>query len=326
MNMKYPLSISIVIIFGLQVIACHKSDLDIPELEDKSDYIAIFGDIQYYTNSSYIDLYKHSIDWILNQHNKGVDIKCVLHTGDITQSNSVSEWKCFESAMLKLPHVIPYYSMIGDHDYTWYDGVHINDRNNTLFNSFIQYRLSKKNVLEQFESGHMENAVIKNTIQGQRLDLLILEFGPREEVVSWADAYVKAHSDIKFILLTHEYLEMGGGRRKTGLKSVRRLQNTTYVTPEQLWERLIKCNDNIICTLCGHVGGLYAVTLDVNDNGHEIPQIQHNIQSVDYRYDNWLMMWEFPVHSDSASISIVNTRTGSYYNDTPVLFKFKYRE
>lgn len=294
---------------------------------EEAEYMAIFGDIQYYTISTYINLYQHSVDWLLRKQSEGMKIKCVLHTGDIChQTNALSCWTCFQRAMTVLSMNIPYYSMIGDHDYLWYDGIHIDGRDDTHFNEYVQFPLSMQNVLEQFEEGKMENVVIRNVVQGQRLNLLILEYGPRQEVVEWANKYVRNHSDEHFILMTHEYLEKGGGRRTTGLKSAARLQNTTYTTPEQLWDRLINCNDNIRLVLCGHVGGLYALTIDTNDYGREIPQIQHNIQSPDYRYDNWLMLWEFPAVSDSANVSIYNTKTGKYYDDAAVLFKFKYRD
>ena len=292
-----------------------------------TEYIAVFGDIQYYTTPTYIALYQYSVDWLLKQKADGMNIKCVLHTGDIChQTNARSCWDCFQGAMSVLSKEIPYYSMIGDHDYLWYDDTHIDGRNDTHFNEYIQFPLSAQNVIARFEAGHMENVVVKNIIQGKRLDLLILEFGPREEVVSWANEYVRSHPDVNYVLMTHEYLEKGGGRRTVGLKSAARLQNTSYTTPDHLWERLIKCNDNIRLVLCGHVGGLYALTVDTNDFGREIPQIQHNIQSPNYRYDNWLMLWEFPAESDSANVSIYNTRTRKYYNNQEVLFKFHYRD
>ena len=301
------------------------SGIDI-EMASSSDYMAVFGDIQYLTTNKFINIYQHSINWLLQQTINGKRVISILHTGDICHDpNSISHWRFFQTAMARVSRVIPYYSMIGDHDYTWYDGVHINGRRDTHFNEYIQFPLALHNVLAQFEPGRMENVVIKNAVQGQRLDLLILEFGPRKEVVDWANAYVKEHPSEKFILMTHEYLESGGGRRTKGLKSVSRLQNTTYTTPEQLWECLIKCNDNIIVVLCGHVGGLFACTSDTNDFGHEVMQIQHNIQSPDYRYDNWLMMWEFPVESDSANVSIINTKTGLLYEGKDVLCRFRYR-
>lgn len=319
---------------SIQFASCQKDWIEIDEIPvneafvvEGTEYMVIFGDIQYYTNSTNIGLYRHSVNWLLRQKREGMSIKCVLHTGDIChQCNALSCWNFFQGAMSVLSEEVPYYSMIGDHDYTWYDGTHIDDRSDTHFNEYVRFPLSMQNVLEQFEEGKMENVVIKNTIQGQRLDLLILEFGPRKEVVEWADAYVKTHPNERFIVMTHEYLEKGGGRRNSSLKMAARLQNTTYTTPNQLWEQLIKCNDNIICVLCGHVGGLYALTIDTNDFGREIPQIQHNIQSPDYRYDNWLMMWEFPVESDSANVVIYNTKTNKYYNGQTSLFEFKYKD
>lgn len=329
MRRLYLILLCIVLV---QFVSCQKDWIEIDvesAIEDieieESDYMAIFGDIQYYTNSTYISLYQHSVNWLLRQKADGMNIKCVLHTGDIChQTNALSCWNCFQGAMSVLSKEMPYYSMIGDHDYMWYDGAHIYGRGDTHFNEYVQFPLSAQNVISRYEVDRMENVVAKNIIQGERLDLLILEFGPREEVVSWANEYVRSHPDVSFILMTHEYLEKGGGRRTVGLKSAARLHNTSYTTPEQLWDRLIKCNDNIRLVLCGHVGGLYALTIDTNDFGREIPQIQHNIQSLDYRYDNWLMLWEFPAESDSAKVFIYNTRTGQYYNNQKCLFKFRY--
>lgn len=288
-----------------------------------SEYIAIFGDIQYYTNNTYGSLYRHSTDWLLEQKQRGMDIKCVLHTGDITQGNALKQWTVFEEHTKEMAAVIPYFSMIGDHDYTWED-IYINDRQSTLFNDFVKFPLSMQKVVAQFEEGRMENIVVENTIHSHRLDFLILEFGPRNEVLEWADAYVKANPETMFILMTHEYLEKGGGRRTERLKSKIRLRNTTFTTPDELWNNLIRCNDNIRCVLCGHVGGLYAVTEDENDSGRVIAQIQHNIQSPDYRYDNWLMLWEFPKYSNLANVFIYNTKTNQYYNGQHVLFAIPY--
>ena len=322
--------ILLVIIVCYGVNACSKEGIviieEVPITDPSTVYMAVFGDIQYYTNSSCIDMYQHSLNWLSTKVNEGWFFNCILHTGDVTMSNDVTQWNCFFQATSPIAQHIPFISMIGDHDYTWEDGIHIEDRYSTLFNRFLKFPLTKEKVVAWFEDGRMENVVVENTIFGERLDLLVLEFGPRREVVEWADAYVKAHSKERFILMTHEYLENGGGRRTTGLKSVIRLHNTNYTTPEELWNKLIKCNDNIRVVLCGHVGSIYALTVEENDFGREIPQIQHNIQGADYRYDNWLMLWEFPMESDSVNVFIYNTKTEQYYNNQRSLFKFSYRE
>lgn len=308
------------------IISCSKDDVyQVMKYNSTSEYIAIFGDIQYYTNSSYYLLYENSCNWILAQKHAGMHIKCVLHTGDVTQSNTGGNWWYFQTATQKLASEIPYVSAIGDHDYTWDDNGLIHDRYSTFFNDYVNFPLTKQNVVAYFEKGRMENIIVENHIHGLPIYFLVLEFGPRKEVVDWANEYVRNHSDINFILMTHEYLEYGGGRRTQNLKMVSRLQNTTYTKPDDLWNQLVKCNNNILCVFCGHVLSLYACTPEKNDFGRDVYQIQYNIQDVDYRYDNWLMLWEFPDDSEYVNVMIFNASTMKFFNNQSTLFRFKYR-
>ena len=314
--------------------SCGADDIDYDEpiqiwkYNPSSEYIAVFGDIQYLTNTTHNYLFKYSCDWIVAKKHEGMKINSVLQVGDVTQHNKSGHWKSFESAVMELSQEIPFISAIGDHDYTWgEDGITITDRNKTKFSKYLGFPLTNQRVVDCFEEGHMENVVVKNTIHGLPIYFLVLEFGPRKEIVEWAGNYVKGHPNINFILINHEYLEAGGGRRVSGLKCELRFENsnTTYTTPSQLWDDLIRRNDNILCVLCGHVGGLYAYTQDKNDFGREVPQIQHNIQSEEFRFDNWLMLWEFPKENDFVNVSIVNTKSMKYYDGKSVLFKFEYK-
>jgi hypothetical protein len=271
-------------------------------------------------------LFEQSLQWIATNSAAGQRIKCVLHTGDVTQRNFISEWNVFKKALDGFQSDVPFISAIGDHDYTW-DGALINSRDSTYFSNYVVYPSVMSRIVASYESGRMENIIVRNEINGARYDIIVLEFGPRVEVVKWANEWISSHPDIKYILLNHEYLEKGGGRRTNGLKCYSRFKNntaTTYTTPNDLWKQLIKCNDNVVCVICGHVGGLYAITFDTNDFGHEVAQIEHNIQGSNFRYDNWLMVWEFPQYSDYASVSVVNTATGLYYNNSLELFRFRY--
>ena len=76
---------------------------------------------------------------------------------------------------------------------------------------------------------------------------------------------------------------------------------------------------------CGHVLSLYACTPEKNDFGRDVYQIQYNIQDVDYRYDNWLMLWEFPDDSEYVNVMIFNASTMKFFNNQSTLFRFKYR-
>lgn len=295
-------------------------------LNPTSEYIAVFGDLQGQTaNQEKLALYKHSLAWIQEQADLGIKFDAVLHTGDVTGANILGQWKYFYNATCNFAAKIPFFSAIGDHDYTW-TGQYIDDREDTYFSEYVNFPLTKSKVVDYFEEGKMENVIVENYIHGQPYYFLILEFGPRPEVIDWARMYVGDHSWINFILINHEYLESGGGIRTSNLKCKARLRNTSYLTPTEVWEELVSPYDNIVCVLCGHVASLYALTYDTNSSYREVPQIQHNIQEEPYTSDNWLMLWEFPIESDSVSVFIYNTKTKKYYNNKKVLFKFKYTD
>lgn len=295
-------------------------------LNPTSEYIAVFGDLQGQTvNQEKLALYKHSLDWIEKQKELGTKINAVLQVGDITGANVKGQWDNFYYATYSFAKKIPYVAAIGDHDYTW-TGQYIDHREDTFFSEYVNFPLTESKVVDYFEEGKMENVVVENYIHGQPYYFLVLEFGPRPEVIDWAKMYVGDHSWINFILINHEYLESGGGIRTKNLKCVSRLRNSSYRTPTELWEELVNVYDNILCVLSGHVGSLYALSYDTNSAYRDVPEIQHNIQEEPYNSDYWLMMWEFPVDSDSANVFIYNTKTEKYYNNKKVLFKFKYTD
>lgn len=311
--------------------SCNKNEINnsisySTKIIDKTDaeYIAILGDIQYYTlDYSTISIYTTTLDWIRYQNNNGVKFRSIIQTGDITHNSLFEQFTFFKNATNDIASEIPFFSMIGDHDYFW-DDSYIISRDSTYFSCFLNFPLSVSRIEACFEPNRLENVVYKLIIHNKIYYLLSLEFGPRTEVVEWANAFIKSHCYSNFIIMTHEYLESDGLRRSDNLKSLRRLKNTSVTTPDDLWKNLICCNNNIMCVLCGHVGSLYSVSYDKNDNGRYIPQIQHNIQSSQFRHDNLLMLWKFPNNSDSVNVSIINTKTGKYYKNE-ILFTFRYR-
>lgn len=332
---KNIITLFLLIVFCIPLSCADDKEIIIDELllqgddiiNPTSEYFAVLGDCQYHFCLSGLDgIYKTYIDWIECQSNAYGNFKALLHTGDIAETNDVSQYQLFVSLTEGLANKVPYFSAIGDHDYTWEGNNYvINDRYSTHFNDYVQFPLSKSKVVAMFEEGRMENCVVELSVQGSPLYLLFLEFGPRKEVVEWAKNYVSNNPNNRFILINHEYLESGGGRRFENLKCVNRLRNTSHTTPEELWKDLIKCNNNIVCVLCGHVDSLYAFTSEKNDYNNDVLQMEFNLQTEQYRTENWLMLWEFPETSDSVNVALYNVKSHCYIDNTPFMAKFKYR-
>lgn len=296
-----------------------------PVLNEQSDYIVVIGDIQKYTSQLYnMPYYKATMDWIWSQKQYMKRLNCVLLVGDVSDSNSNEQWKRFQEHSAATAAELPYIVCTGNHDYDWDSNGRINNRNSSRLNGYADFPLTRSRIVEYFEDGKLENIVVANTIQGERYDIISLEFGPRTEVVDWAGSYVSAHPERKFILMTHEFLTGKGARVSSGSYAERQIRNSTWSTPEQVWQRLVKDNDNIVCVLCGH-NGFSARLYSVNSAGREVPQILFNLQYQENGGNGLVELWEFPECSDSVNVFVYSTITREKHTGPSTSFKFRYR-
>lgn len=296
-----------------------------PVLNSESVYIVVLGDIQEYTsNNHYTSYLEGTMDWLYSQNYYKKNISCVLQNGDVTDSNASYQWDLFKGITEKVAEEVLYIACTGNHDYTWNSKSKIEDRKSTRINEYASFPLTLSNIEERFESDKIENIIVKNEINGERIDILALEFGPRAEVLEWAKDYVSSHSDRKFILMTHEFLSSKGARISTNSYAGSQLLNTTWSSPEDVWQNLVKDNDNIVCVLCGH-NGFSAQLYSTNSFGREVPQILFNLQYQENGGDGWIQLWEFPEKSDSVNVSVYNTIRREMHPNPATRFKFRYR-
>lgn len=295
-------------------------------LNDDSEYIIVLGDIQEYTNNKdYAEYLGHTMNWIWSQVKHGKNIKCVLQTGDITWYNLRHQYEVFLEYTTSLASLIPYISCPGNHDYEYGGGSIITDRYSTLFSEFTQFAHVRNRIVNQFEPDRMENIIVSNYIGGKRYDIISLEFGPRIEVIEWVRNHIQANPDNHYIFMTHEFLTNNGNIVVTGSSyGERQLQNTTVMSPEQIWNQLIKDNNNILCVLCGH-NGFSAHNISVNSAGREVYQILFNLQYQENGGDGWIQIWEFPNNKDYVNINTYNTIYRQYYPGDNHSFNFKYK-
>lgn len=300
-------------------------DEDDHVLNTQSEYFIVLGDIQEYTcRTDWLSYYVGTMNWIWSQYQQGQSVKCILQVGDVTYENAVSQWKNYYNPTIKIAEKIPYLTCTGNHDYSWDEKSKINDRRSTLINSYAAFPSTVKNIVAYYEEEKIENIVVKNEIFGKRYDILVLEFGPRTEVVEWANNYVSSHPERRYILMTHEFLTRDGERVSSNSYAEAQIRNSTWSSPEDIWQKLVKENDNIVCVLCGHNG--FSVQLfSENMSGRRVPQILFNLQYQENGGDGWIQLWEFPKQSDSVSVSVYNTIKKEFHSDPSTSFKFRYK-
>jgi hypothetical protein len=155
------------------------------------------------------------------------------------------------------------------------------------------------------EPDRMENSYHLFSAAGRNFIAIGLEFGPRRDVVRWANEIVAQHSDREAILFTHAYMyydetrydwrSKGGDQRWNPHEyGVARATNDDVTDGEELWNELVSRHDNFFMTLNGHVleDGLGRMS-SPTQGGKQVHQLLVNFQMKPDGGDGWLRLIEF---------------------------------
>ena len=183
-------------------------DRDIKK-ENKSWSLVILPDTQAYA-MQYPGLFHLQTQWIIENKDK-YNIVYVLQNGDVTNNNVELQWERASAAFARLDGKVPYAIALGNHDFGPSGGT--KDRS-TLGNDY--FPVSRFEKMPTF-GGAMEAGKIDNTYHtfnaaGQDYLILCFEFGPRNEVLDWANGIIEKHPSHKVIMVTHAYLYMDSTR------------------------------------------------------------------------------------------------------------------
>ncbi len=266
--------------------------------------MAVLPDTQNYSEK-YPKTYLAQTKWIVDNQARR-NIVATLHLGDITNRNTVAEWKNAVAAMKQLEGKVPYMFCPGNHDYS--KGGGCKDRT-TLINDYfplsqVQKQSTFAGVYDR-EPDRVENNYHLLNAGGRRFLILALEFGPRKDVVRWANEVVTKYKDREVILITHAFIYSDETRydwKKYGTNqkwnphayAVAKATKDDVTDGQELWEQLISKHENFILTLNGHVlnDGLGKV-ITSTPAGREVPQLLVNFQMKPNGGDGWLRLLEF---------------------------------
>jgi predicted phosphodiesterase len=282
-----------------------------PLPEEGAFTFAVLPDTQNYSEK-FPDTYLAQTRWIVEQKERR-RIAGVFHLGDITNHNLPEQWENARRAMKVLEEGrMPYCMVPGNHDYS--EKGKCQDRTTLLNNYFRTEDLRK---LPHWggnydkEPERMENNFQLMEAAGRKFLILGLEFGPRGDVVRWANEVVAAHKDREVILLTHAFIYFDDTRynwKKYGDKQtwnphdygVAKATGDDVNDGEQLWEKLVSKHENFILTLNGHVlkDGLGRFVTETPGK-RAIPQLLVNFQMRPRGGDGWLRLIE--MHPDGSA-------------------------
>ncbi len=241
--------------------------------------IVLLPDTQYYTAPAYggaPEMFTAQTKWIVD-HQQERNIQFVLHEGDCTDGNTSNEWVRTKASMALLDGVVPYAIAAGNHD-----GMGTRNNDTALFNKFFPATnyTGLPTFGGMFESNKMDNTFHLFSAGGLDWLVLALEFGPRNEVLAWANAVVTNYPQRKVIIVTHTHIYSDStlhgsspghlwtphsyGRANDGV---------------DVWEKLVRKHANIAFVFNGHVlNSGQGRLVGIGDHGNRVYQMLCNYQ------------------------------------------------
>jgi 3',5'-cyclic AMP phosphodiesterase CpdA len=226
--------------------------------------LVVLPDTQFYSQSKPA-IFDRQTAWI-TRNREANNILFVLHVGDIVNSPQARyQWERAKKSMGILSDAgIPCALASGNHDIGTQPYGAPNSRE-TLLNEFFEPVRSGE-AGGCFEEGKLENTWRTLDAPTGNFLVLTLEFGPRDEVLAWADDVMRKHADRTVIVLTHDHLRPDTQTRanassdrdkplRTNPKSYPFAAIGSANDGEDVWRKLISRHANIRFVFSGHRTG-----------------------------------------------------------------------
>jgi len=269
-------------------------------------------------------------EWVA-QNAERLNIKYVLHEGDIVNNNNRPQWEVAQAAMKLLDGKVPYALAPGNHDYGPNGS---SDDRSTLLNEYFSAAGHAK--WPTFggvkDEDRLESSYHTFEAQGKKYLILALEWGPRDETVAWANKVCDEHPDHRIILVTHAFVYYDSTRydwKKYGDKQTWNPHAYANCKPpigtandgEELWQKLIRQRPNFVMALNGHVleNGTGLVSTR-GDHGNMVHQMLANYQNRQEGGQGFLRLIEFLPDDKTVRVRTYSPSTGKFKTDADQQF------
>ncbi len=297
--------------------------------------IAVIPDTQYYVrNDRDAPLFTEITQWLVD-HQETLNLQLVLHVGDIVDLNETKQWDYAKASLQVLDGQLPYVLAVGNHDL----GRNSSDRS-TMLNDYFSISDNPLNEAifgGAFEEGCLENAWYRFQYGNRDYIIFSLEFGPRAEVVEWADGVAAAHRDASFILVTHEFIDQEStlfSDDGQALRTTRNSKNSPYSygiskqgpvhSGQELWDAFVSRYSNFEMVLNGHYKAFEktgptpadvkelrkdlaaSYRSDTYDDGRVVHQMLFNAQWAPRGGEGWIRLLEFQPDGKTVHVKTVS--------------------
>ncbi len=280
--------------------------------------LVVLPDTQYYSRS-HPWLFDVQTQWIADNA-AALNIRYLLHEGDITNDNNFTQWANASASMAILDNAgVPYALAPGNHDYG--PSGNGSNRNTFLHTYFPMSRVAAVSGFGgSFDPVRVDNTWHEFHAWGRDWLILALEFGPRDAVLAWADQVIRDHPAHQVLVVTHNYTstqgvrmdhvhrpDLGGGPHGYGMANLPEGVNDA----EEMWRKLLARHANVSMVFSGHLGGFGNRQQVLGDDGNTVTEMLSDYQNRPFGGEGYLRILEF--QPDGRTVKV---RTYSPWLDT----------
>lgn len=276
--------------------------------------MAVVGDPQVlsWDSAKYATSSKESVQttfrWV-RDNVESKNMQFVFNMGDTvdssTGSTAVQQWTLGSAAVKQLDGVVPYSMVRGNHDSIAYYNEYYSyaEYKDSLAGSYDENML---NTYQKFEVGDIKYLVL-NLDFGVGADsqyfpvdenddrIMADGSGNPDKVLEWANKVVKENPGYNVILTTHGYTNANGERLSHDTTTTTSAPTNSSASKEgyqraysgeDIYQKLVKDNSNIVLVLSGHVGTENVVQRTVTrEDGSNVVEMLVNPQTTDQYLD-----------------------------------------
>jgi hypothetical protein len=227
--------------------------------------------------------------------------------------------------------VIPYAIALGNHDYGEHGWA---DSRANPFSSFFPVSTFRKmgTLGGTYQPRVSDNSFHLFSVGGREWIAVMLEWGPRRDVVRWANTVLNAHANRAAIVVTHAYMYDDGSRMDYSRRD-QAWNPHDYPTAdlpggvhdgEDLWRELISQHGNIAMVLSGHVLGRGTGYLaSKGEVGNTVHQMLSNYQMLAGGGQGYMRLLEFLPDGDTVQVKTYSPVVDAYLTDEQNQFVIK---
>ena len=265
-----------------------------------SYHFVVLPDTQYYyadQGPGNFGKWLAQMNWI-RDNAESHDLRYVLHLGDITDQSDhstthLNQWNSARTVANGIMDKVPLALAVGNHD-------GLSNSRTSLFSNPEYFGAgsvyaNQPTLIELMNPERWENSVHRLEVEGQSWLILAVEWGPRDDVVAWANDVLSRFPDDYVILILHAFLFRDSSRFDWELlgkqnRNYRQRGNPIGYSaldgdPEgvndgqKLWNKLIRRHHNVKLVLNGHVSRSgHGRRVSIGDDRHFVHQHLNNFQ------------------------------------------------